>query len=96
MIKKSPYEILGLEGDFEFKDIKKAYRKAIRDYSPDRHPEQFALISDAYDFLSNEKYFIKGIEDNLFVFGISIELEVSEKEDNSRYLKNIFEVPFNI
>lgn len=96
MIKKSPYEILGLEGDFEFKDIKKVYRKAIREYSPDTNPEQFALISDAYDYLSNEEYFIKGIEDNRFVLNISIEIEESKKEDKSRYLKDIFEVPFKI
>lgn len=96
MIKKSPYEILGLEGDFEFKDIKKAYRKAIREHAPDTNPEQFALISDAYDYLSNEEYFIKGIEDNKFVLNISMEKEERKKEDNSRYLKDIFEVPFQI
>jgi len=96
LIKKSPYEILGLEGDFEFKDIKKAYRKAIREYSPDTNPEQFALISDAYDFLTNEEYFIKGVEDNIFVLNVSLETEESKKIDNSIYLKRIFEVPFNI
>ena len=96
MIKKSPYEILGLEGDFEFKDIKKAYRKAIREYTPDKNPEQFALISDAYEYLSNEEYFIKGNEDNKFVLNISIQREESKKEDTSRYLKDIFEVPFQI
>ena len=96
MIKKSPYEILGLEGDFEFKDIKKAYRKAIREYSPDKHPEEFALISDAYDYLSNEEYFIKGNEDNRFVLGVSVQTEESTKENKSKYLKDIFEVPFKI
>ncbi len=96
MIKKSPYEILGLEGDFEFKDIKKAYRKAIREYSPDKHPKEFALISDAYDYLSNEEYFIKGNEDNRFVLSVSIETEENKKNDKSKYLKDIFEVPFKI
>ncbi len=96
MIKKSPYEILGLEGDFEFKDIKKAYRKAIREYSPDKYPEEFARISDAYDYLSNEEYFIKGNEDNRFVLSVSVQREESKKEDKSRYLKDIFEVPFKI
>ena len=96
MIKKSPYEILGLEGDFEFKDIKKAYRKAIREYSPDTNPEQFALISDAYDYLSNEEYFIKGVQENRFALDVSIEAEENKKEENSRHLKNIFEVPFQI
>ena len=96
MIKQSPYEILGLEGDFEFKDIKKAYRKAIRENSPDRNPEQFALISDAYDYLTNEDYFIKGIENNKFVLDVSIEVEKSKQENKSKYLKDIFEVPFQI
>ena len=96
MIKQSPYEILGLEGDFEFKDIKKAYRKAIRENSPDRNPEQFALISDAYDSLTNEDYFIKGIENNKFVLDVPIEVEKSKQENNSKYLKDIFEVPFQI
>ena len=96
MIKKSPYQILGLEGDFEFKDIKKVYRKAIREYSPDKDPEQFALISDAYDSLTNEEYFIKGIEDNRFVLDVSLDIKESKKEDNSKYLKDIFEVPFKI
>ena len=96
MIKRSPYEILGLEGEFEFKDIKKAYRKAIREYSPDKNPEQFALISDAYDSLSNEEYFIKDTENNRFIFDISIETKESKKENNSKYLKKLFEVPFKI
>lgn len=96
MIKKSPYEILGLKGDFEFKDIKKAYRKAIREHSPDKDPKQFALISDAYDFLSNEEYFLKGMENIRFVVNISLDIKESKKEDNSKYLKNIFEVPFSI
>lgn len=96
MIKKSPYEILGLNGDFEFKDIKKAYRKAIREYSPDKHPEEFALISDAYEYLSNEEYFIKGNENNRFVLSVSIETEENKKNDKSKYLKDIFEVPFKI
>jgi len=96
LIKKSPYEILGLEGDFEFKDIKRAYRKAIREYSPDTNPEQFALISDAYDFLTNEEYFIKGVENSKFILNVSLEKEESKKIDNSIYLKKIFEVPFKI
>jgi curved DNA-binding protein CbpA len=96
LIKRSPYEILGLKGDFEFKDIKKAYRKAIREYTPDKNPEQFRVISDAYDSLSNEEYFIKDIENNRFVFDVSIEKEESINENNSKYLKDIFEVPFKI
>ena len=62
MIKRSPYDILGLEGDFNFKDIKKAYRKAIREYPPEQNPEHFVLISDAYDRLTKEEYFVHDVE----------------------------------
>ena len=96
MIKSSPYKILDLEGDFEFKDIKKAYRKKIQEFSPDKNPKQFAIISDAYDALTNEDYFVKAVEDIRFVLDVSIEIEKSKKQDNSKYLKDIFEVPFKI
>jgi len=96
LIKSSPYKILGLEGDFEFKDIKKAYRKKVQEFSPDRYPEEFATISDAYETLTNEEYFAKMVNSIRFVLDVSIDIEESKKEDNSKYLKNIFEVPFKI
>ena len=99
MIKKSPYEILGLEGDFVFKDIKKAYRKAIREHPPEQNPEKFAMICDAYDRLTNEEYFMQNVEEMHIALDTSLSLEESddsEKRDNSKYLKEIFEVPFNI
>ena len=96
MIRKSPYEILGLEGDFEFKDIKKAYRKAIRENPPEQNPKMFSIISDAYDSLTNEAYFTKNIEDQHFVLELNIVIEEKTKSDNSPYLKKIFEVPFSV
>ena len=94
MIKESPYEILGLEGDFLFKDIKKAYRKAIRENPPEQNPEEFAKISDAYDMLTNEEYILKDMENNNYVLKIDLTIEDNQKIDSSRYLKDIFEVPF--
>ncbi len=96
MIKKSPYEILGLEGDFVFKDIKKAYRKAIREHPPEQNPEKFAMICDAYDRLTNEEYFMQNIEEMHFSLDTSLLMGDIKKADNSKYLKEIFEVPFNI
>ncbi len=58
MIKKSPYQILGLHEDFEYKDIKRAYRRAIRANPPEQKPEEFAMISDAYESLSSEEYIL--------------------------------------
>lgn len=96
MVKKTPYEILGLEEDFEFKDIKKAYRKAIRANPPEQKPKEFAMISDAYDILTNEEYFFSNSQDDLYVLTIDLIVEKNEKIDNSQHLKNIFEVPFTI
>ena len=96
MIRKSPYEILGLEGDFEFKDIKKAYRKAIRENPPEQNPEMFSIISDAYDSLTNEAYFTKSMQDQHFVLEVNIAMDEKTKADKSPYLKKIFEVPFSV
>lgn len=96
MIKKTPYEILELEGDFEFKDIKKAYRKALRANPPEQKPKEFALISDAYDILTNEEYFFSNSNKDLYALSVDLIVEKNEKIDNSNHLKNIFEVPFKI
>jgi len=96
MLKQSAYEILGLNGEFEYKDIKKAYRMAIRNNPPDQNPDQFAKISDAYDILTKEEYFFQSVKDNLFTKNIDIELNTKDKKafDNKEYLKKIFEIPF--
>lgn len=94
MIKQSPYEILGLKDDFSFKDIKKAYRVAIRNNPPEQNPQEFAKISDAYDMLTNDNYFLSGIKDNIFTLSIDKKIDDSTKSDNSIYLKKIFEIPF--
>jgi len=65
MLKRSPYEILGLEDNFTFKDIKKAYRKKIREFPPEQYSKEFMEISDAYESLSNEEYFIRSIKDDI-------------------------------
>ena len=96
MIKKSPYEILGLDGDFEFKDIKKAYRKAVRENPPEMKPEAFAEISDAYDMLTNEDYFAKDTENAMYALSVDMEVNDEKNIAMSKYLKNSFEVPFLI
>ena len=94
MIKQSPYEILGLKDDFSFKDIKKAYRVAIRANPPEQNPQEFSKISDAYDMLTNENYFLNGCKDNVFVLKVDKNIDITEKTNNKEYLKKIFETPF--
>ena len=94
MLKQSPYEILKLEGDFTFSDIKKAYRKAIRENTPKQNPEIFAKVCDAYESLTNENYFFKDMNENSYTSTTEIKAVKNEKIDNTVFLKKIFEVPF--
>ncbi|MEA3227679.1 MAG: DnaJ domain-containing protein [Campylobacterota bacterium] len=94
MLKQSPYEILELEGDFSYRDIKKAYRKAIRENPPEQSPEIFSKISSAYESLTDENYFFKDMSENRFTLSCDIELTADKKIDNAKYLKTMFEVPF--
>jgi len=52
---KSHYETLGIEQNADQKQIKQAYFKLVRQYSPEHHPEEFKQIRSAYETLSNEK-----------------------------------------
>ena len=45
------YEILGLAPDASQEEIKKAYFKMVRRYSPESDPQQFQLIRRAYEQL---------------------------------------------
>jgi len=55
------YETLGVDQNASDEDIRKAYRKLVFLYHPDRNPgdadalEKFRLISEAYQYLSNQE-----------------------------------------
>src|ERR1051326_3497772 len=53
---KSLYETLGVSKNASQDDIKKAYRKLVREVHPDRNPgneERFKEVQGAYDVLSD-------------------------------------------
>ncbi|MFI3212321.1 MAG: DnaJ domain-containing protein [Eubacteriales bacterium] len=50
-----PYKILGLETTATKQEIKKAYFRLIRTYTPEKSPEKFKEIRAAYEYLQNDE-----------------------------------------
>lgn len=53
----NPYKVLQLEPEADKQDVKKAYFKLIRQYPPEKEPEKFKEIREAYEYLQNETNF---------------------------------------
>jgi len=51
MSTKTPYQILGIMMDASESEIKAAYFAQVRQFPPERHPQQFKEIQTAYDCL---------------------------------------------
>ena len=49
------YEVLGLKEGADQKEIKRAYFKLVRQFSPEKDPERFQQIREAYENLSKGK-----------------------------------------
>lgn len=52
MTKAQSYEILGVAKDADEKAIKKAYFRLVKKFSPEKDPEKFKEIREAYEYLS--------------------------------------------
>ena len=59
--RRDPYEVLGVQRDASLEQIKKAYRKRVKEWHPDRHPpskkdectQRIIEINAAYEILSD-------------------------------------------
>ena len=50
-----PIEVLGISQDATDEEIRAAYLLKVREYPPDRSPEQFEQIRDAYEVLRDPR-----------------------------------------
>ena len=48
------YELLGVQQTAEAEEIKRAYFRLVRQYTPEKHPEEFMRIRKAYEELSDD------------------------------------------
>ena len=62
------YELLGLARNATAEEIKRAYFSAVRRYPPERFPEEFKRIREAYETLSNS--------DHRLLYDTSLENEI--------------------
>lgn len=45
----NPYDVLGLPADADDETIRRRYLELVRQHSPERSPEKFAAIREAYE-----------------------------------------------
>ena len=53
---RDPWKILGVAPDSGPEEIRRAYLKKIKAYPPDRAPQEFERIRDAYEILSDPRH----------------------------------------
>jgi DnaJ-domain-containing protein 1 len=59
-----PYQVLGLETTAGREEIRQRYLELVRQYTPERSPERFAQIRDAYERLRDP---LVALEHQLFL-----------------------------
>jgi curved DNA-binding protein CbpA len=50
-----PYRVLGIEQSAEDEQIRAAYLAKLKQFPPDRAPEEFEQVRDAYDLLRDRR-----------------------------------------
>ncbi len=52
---KNPFDILGLDNSASTKDIKKAYFQQVKQFTPEKHAQEFKQVRQAYDLLKDDE-----------------------------------------
>ncbi|MEM8527126.1 MAG: DnaJ domain-containing protein [Bacteroidota bacterium] len=95
-MKQSAYETLGITIDATEREIKRQYKRMVRQYTPEQQPEKFLEIQEAYESLTRvvsevPKQFplYLGREE-------AIEKKESEvKKSHKEHLSAVYETPYN-
>jgi len=86
------YKLLDIKMEADKKEIKKAYKKKLRKYPPEKAPEKFKKIRNAYETLNDEKSrkeydaiikYEDEIEDYMDKGIIIIKIKIIKKQKNS-------------
>ena len=80
---KNYYEILGISKDATTTEIKKAYSKLLRKYTPEKNPVEFQQIREAYEILKDEK--TRDEYDAQNEYGEEIQMHINKAEE---YMEN--------
>ncbi len=96
-IKYSPYEVLKLPANVSPKEVKKQYRRLVRQYTPEHAPDKFMAIREAFDFLNDPS---TGMIQEFPIYKKPLlEMEKESKEPEVKpsldWLNQIFETPFH-
>jgi len=78
---KNYYKILDLTEDANKDLIKKAYLKKIKEFPPDKNPEEFKRIREAYDQLKKDNAHKKQKFESLKKEPIAAEFNTQEMEE---------------
>ena len=81
----NPFDVLGVDETASDADVKKAYFQMVRQFTPEKHAEQFKQIREAYDLLKEPS---RRLEAEVFSFiKPSSEATIEETESAPTELK---------
>jgi curved DNA-binding protein CbpA len=81
---KTPYDILKIGEDADDAAVKKAYLAAVREFPPERFPEQFQKIREAYEKIGTAK---ARLQYELFDTSLPDPVEIAELLLRGRMIK---------
>ena len=84
---KTPYEVLGVRQAASFDEIRKAYIEKVRQFPPEKDPENFKKIRQAYGFLKDGEN-KRRLDLSLFHEISGLEVDTAEDPDFAALFKS--------